>query len=272
MKKTILVTGSTDGIGLETVRMLVSRGHRVLVHGRNPVKLKDVETSLASHPGEGTVEGFVADLSDTRAVEKLAQSVAQRHDRLDVLINNAGVYETPNPITKDGLDVRFVVNTIAPFLLTQRLMPLLGHEARVINLSSAAQSPVDIDALFGRTKLSAGQAYAQSKLAITMWSRALAEAHPNGPVFIAVNPASLLGSKMVKEAFGVAGGDLRVGAEILVRLSLDPEFASTSGQYFDNDKGSFGPPHPDALDSNKSQEVVRAIESVLERLSANPRG
>jgi NAD(P)-dependent dehydrogenase (short-subunit alcohol dehydrogenase family) len=268
MQKTILVTGSTDGIGLEAARMLVSRSHNVLLHGRNPEKLEKVEKTLSALPDGGPVESYVADLSRMDDVEALAKAVAERHEKLDVLINNAGIFKVSDPITQDGLDVRFVVNTIAPYLLTQRLLPLLGASGRVINLSSAAQSTVDPEALAGRVKLSDDMAaYAQSKLALTMWSRSMALAlKDDGPAIIAVNPGSLLGSKMVKEAFGVAGGDLRIGAEILTHAALEDEFAAASGRYFDNDSGQFASPHQDALNPKKTEEVVRAIEAVLAEL------
>ncbi|MEL6816892.1 MAG: SDR family NAD(P)-dependent oxidoreductase [Cyanobacteria bacterium J06598_3] len=231
MPKTILITGSTDGIGLETAKMLVSAGHTVLLHGRNVAKLKAVEKSLSALPEGGQVESYVADLSQFADVETFAAAVAEKHARLDVLINNAGVYNTSTPMTQDGLDVRFVVNAIAPYQLTQQLLPLLGESGRVVNLSSAAQSPVNPKALMGQVNLSDGAAYAQSKLALTMWSRQLAlSLKENGPAVIAVNPGSMLGSKMVKQAFGVAGGDIRIGAEILTRAALTDEFAASSGQ------------------------------------------
>jgi len=264
MQKTIFVTGSTDGIGLETARMLVSLGHNVLLHGRNPAKLEKVKRKLSRLSDGGHVESYMADLSCMAAVETLAKAVAENHDRLDVLINNAGIFKIPDPITEDGRDVRFNVNTIAPYLLTQRLLPLLGAPGRVINLSSAAQSPVDPEALAGRGRLSDMAAYSQSKLALTMWSRSMALAFKDhGPAIIAVNPGSMLGSKMVKKAFGVDGGDLRIGAGILCRAALSDEFATASGQYFDNDSGQFTAPHPDALNPQKSEEIVRVIETVL---------
>ena len=262
--KRILLTGATDGIGLETAKMLVSLGHSVLLHGRNAAKLDEVERSLTSLSGGAPIESYVADLSRMADVEALAKAVAEKHAKLDVLINNAGVYNAPDPVTQDGLDVRFAVNTIAPYLMTQRLLPLLGTSGRVVNLSSAAQSPVDPKALAGQVTLSDGAAYAQSKLALTMWSRSLAlSLKDHGPAIIAVNPGSMLGSKMVKQAFGVAGRDIRIGAEILSRAALADEFAAASGQYFDNDSGQFASPHPDALDQRKSQEIVRVIETVL---------
>jgi NAD(P)-dependent dehydrogenase (short-subunit alcohol dehydrogenase family) len=251
--------------------MLVLQGHHVLLHGRNPEKLQDVEstlTDLAAAAGniECNIESYLADLSRIADVEALVKAVADKHDRLDVLINNAGVFKTPNTITQDGLDVRFAVNTIAPYLLTQRLLPLLGANGRVINLSSAAQSAVDTEALAGRVRLSDDfTAYAQSKLAITMWSRSTALSRKDqGPAIIAVNPGSMLGTRMVKDGFGVAGNDIQIGAEILIRAALSDEFAMATGQYFDNDSGQFASPHADALDTQKCDEIVSAIEAVLD--------
>jgi len=269
MQKTILITGSTDGIGLETAKMLVSKGHHVLLHGRNPSKLKDAEKTLSelsdsTRSEGGSVASYEADLSRMANVEALAQAVVKEHPQLDVLINNAGVYNASNPNTPDGLDIRFAVNAIAPYLLTQQLLPLLETAGRVINLSSAAQLPVNLKALTGQVNLSDSAAYAQSKLALTMWSRHLALSLKDaGPVVVAVNPGSLLGSKMVKQAFGIAGSDIRIGAEILCRAALADEFSAASGQYFDNDQGQFANPHPDALNQQKSQAVVQAIETIL---------
>ncbi len=99
-----------------------------------------------------------------------------------------------------------------------------------------------------------------------MWSRSLAlSLEDRGPAMVTVNPESLLGTKMVRQAFGVARADVGKGAEILRRAALADEFASASGQYFDNDSGRFASPHPDALNARKCREVVRAIEAVLAR-------
>ena len=269
MQKKILITGATDGIGLETAKMLVSQGHKVLVHGRNPAKLENVTKELAALPGTGQVESYLADLSRMHDVEILAKSVAEKHAQIDVLINNAGLLKVADPITSSGLDVRFAVNTLAPYLLTKLLLPQLVTAGRVVNLSSAAQATVNTDALAGRVELPDDMAaYAQSKLALTMWSRVMGLGHKeSGPVIVAVNPGSLLASKMVKEGFGVAGKDLGIGADILCRAALADEFATASGQYFDNDAGRFGSPHADALNPQKAAEVVRVIESVLAQIA-----
>lgn len=262
MQKTILITGATDGIGLETAKKLAADGHNVLLHGRNTDKLKSAAEAVG-----GVASCYVADLSRLEEVEALAEDVLASHDVLDVLINNAGVYKTSRPKASNGLDVRFMVNTLAPYVLTRRLLPLLGSTGRVVNLSSAAQAPVNPRALQGDVVLADMEAYAQSKLAITMWSRALAEERPDGPVIVAVNPGSLLASKMVKEGFGVDGKDLSIGADILCQAALSDEFASASGKYFDNDAGRFGSPHQDALDPSKVQTVMQKMEDTLAALA-----
>ena len=167
MTKKILLTGATDGIGLVTARKLIEQGHHVLIHGRNATKLAAVEQELAAMH-VGVVESYLADLSNMADVLAMAQAVAQKHNQIDVLINNAGILKTPQTMTADGLDIRFVVNTLAPYLLTQKLLPLMGDAGRVVNLSSAAQAPVNLDALNGKVPLHDDMAaYAQSKLAIT---------------------------------------------------------------------------------------------------------
>jgi len=263
MPKTILITGATDGIGLETAKMLAASGHTLLLHGRNADKLQAARDAIAAVPGAGTTETHVADFSKLPEVASLAAQIMSRFGGLDVLINNAGVYKTPHPLTPDGLDVRFVVNTLAPYLLTQKLMPLMLESSRVVNLSSAAQAPVDLEAMAGRARLDDMAAYAQSKLAITMWSRAMADRRTDGPIIVAVNPGSLLASKMVKEGFGVAGSDLAIGAEIVCRAALSDAFSDANGKYFDNDSGQFARPHPDALHAGKCGSLVRQIEVMI---------
>lgn len=226
-------------------------------------KLNKAADEVASLNRNAKIERYVADLSVLNQVSQLAAQVSEMHGKLDVIINNAGVFATPSPLTDDGLDVRFAVNTIAPYILTRQLLPLLSADSRVVNLSSAAQAPVDVQAMIGRPMLSDNGAYAQSKLAITMWTQAMAAEYPNGPVFVAVNPASFLGSKMVKEAYGVAGNDLNIGADILVKAALSDEFANASGQYFDNDSERFAKPHSDAQNATKVAAVMSALNQYL---------
>ena len=264
MQNTILITGATAGIGLETAKQLVTGGHHVLVHGRNKNALNELESLLSGIQSDGSATAYLADLSNLDEVKSLANNITDNHKKIDVLINNAGIFKTPYVTTADGLDVRFVVNTLAPYLLTKLLLPTMDSSGRVVNLSSAAQDTVNLQALNGKVQLDDMPAYAQSKLAITMWSRSMAQnLGNNGPSFYAINPGSLLATKMVKDAFGMDGKDIGIGVDILMRASLSEEFDNASGQYFDNDIGAFSNPHPDALNDDAVAAVISAIDALL---------
>lgn len=261
MTKTLLITGSTDGIGLLTAQTLAAEGHTVLLHGRNAAKLEAAARTIT-----GPVEQYMANLSDMAEVHGLVDAIRAKHSQIDVVINNAGILKTPNPVTKNGYDIRFMVNTIAPYVLTRELLPIIAQDGRVVNLSSAAQAPVDLDAFHGGRQLEGMEAYAQSKLALTIWSREMAKTLPHGPAIIAVNPGSLLASKMVKEGFGIAGNDLSIGANILREAALGASFAEASGRYYDNDSQQFAQPHPAALDASHSADVMQAIDAAAATL------
>ncbi|MFY0596671.1 MAG: SDR family NAD(P)-dependent oxidoreductase [Cognatishimia sp.] len=261
MTKTILITGATDGIGLLTAKKLAAEGHTVLLHGRSKTKLENAAEEVGGNP-----ETYIADLSKIADLHTLANDIHGNHATIDVIINNAGVLKLPNPTTAQGFDARFMVNTFAPYILTEALLPILSKGGRVVNLSSAAQAPVDLQAMLGQRQLDDMGAYAQSKLAITIWSHELAEELGEKAVVVAVNPGSLLASKMVKEGFGVAGSDLNIGADILIAAALGDTFANASGQYFDNDSQSFAKPHSAALDANHRSQVMQGIKEAVARL------
>ena len=264
MTKTILITGATDGIGLETAKMMAPLGHTLLLHGRSAEKLVAAAKAVSAIEGAGNIKTYQADLTDLAQVKAMAEQLKDDFSSLDVSINNAGVFKMSNPVTRDGFDARFIVNVLAPYLLTKELLPLIGADGRVVNLSSAAQAPVNLGAFVEKHAFGDGEAYAQSKLALTMWSIGMAhELGTNGPMIVAVNPASFLGSKMVKEAYGHPGHDLRIGADILTRAALSDEFAEASGRYYDNDRKTFAEPHPDALDPGKNQRVIDVLESFI---------
>lgn len=266
--KTILITGSTDGIGKIVANRLATEGHHVVLHGRNPSKLSETIIEIKSTTGNENVKGYVSDFSDLKSVREMVTAILQEVPKIDVLINNAGIFKSPDSRTAAGYDIRFVVNYLAPYLLTKRLLPTMekGSAPRIINLSSAAQAEVSLDALKGNMELSAQEAYAQSKLALTMWSIDLAKNHSD-LVVLAVNPGSLLNTKMVKEAYGNHWSPAEKGSNILYDLAISEEYENSSGKYFDNDrgetKGFFAPAHPDTENSSKIEALIATTEYLL---------
>lgn len=264
MNKTILITGATDGIGLASAKTLVLQGHTVLLHGRSEAKLAAAKSQLLALKPTAIIDTFLADLSLLKNVATLAENIMEKYESLDVLINNAGVYVVPQTVSDEALDIRFVVNTIAPYLLTKRLLPILTTNSRVVNLSSAAQSSLLAHELTQPSSLSDGVVYAKSKLALTMWSCDMGlSLEGKGPMIVAVNPKSFLGSKMVTQAYGVAGSDVQIGADILVKSATSDEFSSATGLYYDNDIGQFSQPHSDALKPELTAKIIATLDDLL---------
>ncbi len=267
MKKTIIITGSTDGIGKLTALNLAKLGHKIYVHGRNAEKLTKVISEIKTASNNQQIKGFTADLSTIEAIQQFATQIITEVPKIDILINNAGVYKSSNAKTPIGLDMRFAVNYLAPYVLTNALLPILkkSENGRIINLSSAAQAPVSLEALAGEITISEQTSYAQSKLALTMWSFYLAKQQANLQV-IAVNPGSLLNTNMVKEAFGTHWSSMDKGADILCELAISKVHNNVTGKYFDNDKGMYGNAHTDAYNQEKINALIQQTNAVLANL------
>ena len=234
---TVLVTGATDGLGRRVALELAERGTTVLVHGRSRERCEAVLEEVRRQTGssEGS-QYYLADLSSLSEVRGLAEQILSEHDRLDVLVNNAGVIAQEREETKDGVELTFAVNYLAHFLLTNLLLPLLrdSASARVVNVASAGQSPVDFDDVMLERGYDGMEAYMQSKLAQVMFSFEIAERlQDTGMTVNALHPATLMDTKMVLETFGRASSTVQEGAEAVVRLAVSPELEGVTGRYFD---------------------------------------
>lgn len=266
--KHILITGSTDGIGRLTAEKLAQEKHVVVLHGRNNGKLERTISDIQQVSENKNVFGVTADLSDFSQLKLIPQFLEDKNLKLDTLINNAGVFKSSVAKNKNGFDLRFMVNYFAPYHLSHLLIPLMKEhdDKRIINLSSAAQESVSIPALKGTTELNEQSAYAQSKLALTMWSFYLGKSLPEFAV-IPVNPGSLLNTKMVQEAYGRFWSPANKGADILKDLALGAKYKNLSGKYFDNDLGNpfgdFGPAHQDAYNKNLIEELIDCTEAIV---------
>ncbi len=264
MTKTVLITGSTDGIGKGIALRLAKMGHSIIVHGRRQEKVDRVLQELEALTGRSNFTGYVADFSDVDAVRRMLSALKRDGVAIDILINNAGVFNSAATFNKNGLDMRMMVNYLIPFMMTKALLPLLKKSAvaRIINLSSAAQDRVEADVLSGERGVTSRQSYGQSKCALTMWSYDLAEAERDICV-IAVNPGSLLNTNMVKEAFGQHWSSVDKGVDIIVELATEQKHLEHSGEYFDNDAGYYNKAHADVYDAERRQWLAAETRELL---------
>ena len=236
--KTILVTGSTDGVGRLVARRLAGAGARVLVHGRDRGRGEQVLEQISAD-GHGSALFLPADFSALAEVRRLADAVRQHCDRLDVLINNAGIGSGGPAATRqtsqDGYELRFAVNYLAGYLLTRLLLPLLqlGKPARIVNVSSLGQHPIDFDDVMLTRGHSGGRAYGQSKLAQIMFTFDLAREFV--PTIITANclhPATYMATTMVRQLGVTPISTVEQGAEAILKLAVAPELARSSGEFY----------------------------------------
>ncbi len=231
----VLVTGSTDGLGHEVALRIAALGAHVIVHGRNVERGQGVVAEI-ERDGRGSARFYRADLASLAEVRELAAAVLRDYDRLDILINNAGIGSaSPNgrEVSRDGHELRFAVNYLSGFLLTHLLMDRLvaSAPARIINVSSLAQTPIDFDDPMLEHGYTGGRAYAQSKLAQILFSFDLAEALANRNVFVGVlHPATYMNTTMVARAGVEPRTTVAEGAEAVMQLVTSTDLAS--GQFF----------------------------------------
>ena len=233
-RQTILVTGSTDGLGRALAGELVSRGATVLLHGRSEGRLEETQREV------GGATTYLADFSSLEQVRRLVSALERENERLDVLVNNAGIGggDGRREESAEGYELRFAVNYLAHFLLTSLLLPLLRRSApaRIVNVASAGQAAIDFDDVMLERRYDAPRAYGQSKLAQIMFTFELAErlrAEDAGVTANALHPASLMNTKIVYESFGYTMSTVEDGVAATLRLAISPELEGVSGRYFD---------------------------------------
>jgi NAD(P)-dependent dehydrogenase (short-subunit alcohol dehydrogenase family) len=267
-EQTVLVTGSTDGLGKALARELAGRGATVLLHGRSSERLEDTLRELRDATGSDRLRGYLADFASLDEVRRLAGEVERDWRRLDVLVNNAGIGAGNGGAREesaDGLELRFAVNYLAPFLLTRLLLPLLTRSApaRIVNVASAGQTPIDFDDVMLERGYGGGRAYAQSKLAQIMFTFDLAERLRGDGAGVTVNalhPASLMNTKMVYETFGYTMSTVEEGVEATLRLAVSPDLDGVSGRYFDRLREARA--HEQAYDPEARRRLWRLSEQL----------
>jgi NAD(P)-dependent dehydrogenase (short-subunit alcohol dehydrogenase family) len=239
--RTVFITGATDGLGRALAHRLAAAGATLILHGRDPRRLDGVVDEIRDTYGVTRPHGVIADLSDLTQVRRLAADVLATTDRLDVLVSNAGIGGgepdgRERRISADGHELRFAVNYLAGFLLTLELLPLLRESApaRIVNVASIGQHPIDFDDLMIEHGYSGMRAYGQSKLAQFMSGYELASRVPSAAVTVnSLHPATYMPTKMVLAEIGHHIDSLDDGVHATERLVDDPALAGTTGRFFD---------------------------------------
>lgn len=258
MDHVVLVTGATSGLGRWLVRRLGRDGATVLVHGRDPAK---VEQAVAE-AGPGAA-GFVADLADLAQVRRLGEEVAARGD-LTVLVNNAGVGFGPpgggRELSPDGYELRWAVDYLAPVALTRTLLPVLTKNApaRIVNVGSLGQYPIDFDDLQLSGDYDGTIAYRRAKLAMAAWSFALADELRDRDVAVnCLHPATFMDTGMVQESNVSPLSTVDEGGEAVLHL-LD---AAGTGDFYDGTRRARA--HPDAYDPSVRARLRQVTDAAL---------
>lgn len=261
--RVIVITGSTDGLGRAVAQALsTAPSTRLLLHGRNEQKLADVRRAFAG--AEAKVDVVRADLSVLAQVHQLADEILEMTDHVDVLINNAGVGFGDRAVTVDGNELGFAVNYLAPFALTQRLLPALDAAApsRVVNVAAAYQEPIDFDDLTLSSDYSGRRSSGVSKLAMITSGFALAaRLDPQRTTVNSVHPAKYMPTRMVLETVGYTVDRLEDGVESVMNLVENPSLAGVTGRYFD--RTAEARPLADAYD----QAIQERLWSLSEQLT-----
>ncbi|XP_022093124.1 retinol dehydrogenase 14-like [Acanthaster planci] len=237
----ILVTGASDGIGKHTALKLAQMGATVLMHGRNTEKIHHAKREIAEKTGNKTLEVYTADLASLREVHHLSEDIHSKYSRLDVLINNAGVYMLNREESKDGYEMTFAVNVLAPFLLTSLLLDLLkaGKSSRIVHVSSISHlncNKVNLDDLNSKLDYRDGRpAYALSKVCEIMYTYKMAELLQDANITVNCLDPGTVNTNMLLKSWGPVG--IPVGeANFVYQTAADPALDGVTGRYFVDNK------------------------------------
>jgi NAD(P)-dependent dehydrogenase (short-subunit alcohol dehydrogenase family) len=245
----ILITGSTDGLGRGVAEELARRGARVLVHGRDEAKVEQVAGEV------GAEAGLVADLAALGQVRRLADEAGE----LDTLVNNAGLIAWERSESADGYELTLAVNHLAHFLLTELLLPRMREPARIVNVSSLGQAPLDWDDLMFERGYEGYTAYSKSKLAQVLHTIELDERLAGRDVTVnALHPATLMDTKMVMGNLGRPRSSVEEGVDAVVRLVADPALDGVTGRFFDGTRESAA--HQQAYDAGARRRLWEESE------------
>ncbi|MCL4322366.1 MAG: SDR family oxidoreductase [Deltaproteobacteria bacterium] len=266
--KTVLITGSTDGIGKQTAIMLAKKGFFVLIHGRSEEKCKQTVDELSKITTK--LDYFNYDLISLKEVFNFSNEVKNRYDNLDVLINNAGVYLNDYTLSPEGIEATFQINYLSMFFLTLNLLPIIkpkkSEAARIINVSSMAHSPeMDFENLINTAKYDGHKAYSLSKLCVIYFTFELSERLKDKNITVNCLHPGVINTKLLRAGWGGFGKFFSRGADegaaTPVYLAASDDVANITGKYFSDLK--IVKPNPAAHDINSRKKLWQLSEELI---------
>jgi NAD(P)-dependent dehydrogenase (short-subunit alcohol dehydrogenase family) len=266
--KTVLITGSTDGVGRHVAARLAAAGAQVLIHGRDEARAKTLADEIR---GQGHCETifYQADLSSLSGAGRLADAVIADHRRLDLFISNAGIGSrtlgTERRTSVDGHELRFAVNYLSGFLLAHLLLKA-SAPSRIVNVASLGQHPIDFDDVMITKGYNGARAYAQSKLAQIMFTIDLAaELKQSGVTVNSLHPATYMNTTMVREGGIAPISTVEQGGEAILHLAAGDDAADKTGLFFNGMNQAQA--NPQAYDAT-ARKRLRALSFGLAGLPA----
>jgi len=240
--KTVLITGSTDGVGRYVAKRLAADGANVLIHGRDEERARTLMEEIL-RDGHAPPRFYQADLSSLAGARALASAVIADHKRLDAFVSNAGIGSRTESSERresaDGHELRFAVNYLSGFLLAYLLLPLVKAAApsRIVNVASLGQHPIDFDDVMITRNYSGSRAYAQSKLAQIMFTIDLAEELKGTGVTVnCLHPATYMNTTMVRAGGITPVSTVEEGGEAILHLLQGDDVAGQSGLFFNGQR------------------------------------
>ncbi|RLD38771.1 MAG: short-chain dehydrogenase [Bacteroidetes bacterium] len=231
----IFITGATDGIGKQTALELALLGHTVFIHGRNPSRLSETKDWILSQAPNAIIESFKADFASLQEVKQMAQTFLSKNKPLEVLINNAGVFEKKLTYSAEGFERTFAINHLAHFYLTYLFLPHLKSQAsaRIINVASMAQATsINFKALNAENGYNPYEAYELSKLCNILFTFKLARKLKDSSITVNTLHPGVIGTKVLYAGWGMGGSSWHSGAATSIYLATSPEGSENTGHYY----------------------------------------
>jgi len=266
-ESTVLTTGATDGLGRMTAERFAKQGARILLHGRNEEKGFNTVEEIKQSTGNQDLKYFNGDFSSLQSVAQLPEKIIANNEKIDLLVNNAGIGGGPKSqkqreLSQDGYELRWSINYLAQVLLTEKLLPVINDDARIINVASVGQAPIDFNDINMEKHYEGYLAYERSKLALIMFTFDLAAELKEKEIHVnALHPSTLMSTNMVSDHFGPAQTSVEKGFSAVEFLATSKDLEEVTGEYFEGKTQAQA--NPQAYDKEAREKLQQITKDSL---------